>query len=298
MKSEYSIQFRVKSDEVIANLPISIRDSVKKIIQNDNMFSSIRLEETSEIAKILVKNEIQLGNESLIRLIRYHEFVEFNDIIDSKHYELKFISEEVALKRDPIYYYNTIVECEKCGRSIWIQSEKLELKRNIKNNLNITNNGEIIVNIKTRDLLSVDAENIDFRETNLRDAFQIITLKASLVKNNSFIVERDYCSKCNKPRIVKYENTNNVDLFDEKNDTPRIEKIARLDLVDFIPDISFSNYEFGTLGWIPEGAPQINNFKDRKYKTAFPKIIVSGKIAKLLLKYNSNILLQPCGANY
>jgi hypothetical protein len=281
------IQFNFLRDEVISYLPQKILNAIGDIIKNNKRFSSLTLERKDWIYNELLNNNIIKNNKNIIRLIREYESIDYNDINEKSYYELKLDSEddhEVDLLLDPSNYYNLNLECEHCGRYNWMQKSDIHLKKDIKNNIEETNNGEIVILKQFMDIMkNNNILNVNYRKTNKDNIFQVSINEHAIIEKNNMFIEQDFCSICNKPRIVKYEDTNKVSLFDSNKSKPRIERTPILAVKHINGDISYSNFEFGTIGRIPEGAPVINK-KEFTYKTSWKNIIISGRFGKLLFE--------------
>lgn len=293
-----TIQFRYKKDIIIKLLPSFVKERIKSIIKDGKFYASIYINNHDPDYDNVNELNIFCNNKSIIRLIQETIELEYMDIIDNNYYELYICSdrEEIKLIKDPISYYNINIECESCGRYLWIQKNDLSINKEISYSIDETNNGELLVLENfIDDLKLLKCNGIEFRKTNMIATNQLIIKNISEIKNNSYYKEFDICNICQKPRIVKYENSNGVDMFDEANNKAKIETSPILELQKVEGHISLTNVEFGTLGRIPEVLDYKINPYDFSFKTSHKKIIISGIVAKLLFKNKKhNFRILPC----
>ena len=277
------IQFGFSASKVLHELPDEIVNCIHSRIKEDTIFCSIELREDDPLYDELVNANILIGNTSLIRLVREYVALGMDDIVDAGYYELLIDTEEVNIV-NPSKYYNITEECKYCGRYVWTQVKDLEIDKDVKKPIGITNNSELLLSTDfQQQLVRANINNIGFRKTNKSNTVQLVLNNKSKLYKSSLLIEEGICSKCGKPRIQKYEKTNGVSLFSGISNKPRIEYFAILKLKNAVSDISFLDYEFGTLGRIPEGTSAPKDPFDFSFDTKFPKIVVSGKFAKMLI---------------
>jgi len=295
MKKRIFIQFRFNAGEVLSYLPKKLAYKVENIIKKSNIYSSVQLYD-EPLYDEMMKNNLIINNKSIIRLIRENIVLTKEDVKEEKFYEFVIETEEIELISDPKHYYKIKIECKYCGRDIWTQYKDLEIKKTINNCISVTNNSELLISKNIQELfIKNNIKNIGFRKTNNKKIIQMLLIKRSQMQENKFIIKESLCKKCGKPRIVKFENTNNVSLFNGLANAPRIEKDPIIYLKTAVKDISFTNYSFGTIGRIPEGVPSDKNYYDYSYRMSQPKIIISGKLANILYQEGcQGFRLIPC----
>lgn len=298
MKINSFIQFRFPWEQVVNHLSKEIIDKIIDTTDTKNRFPSCKTTNKEIIELIKKSNKIIEGN-SLVRGIREELQLEPNDISENDYYEFhyfkSFTKEALKLKTDPANYYSIEIECKQCGRFIWKQERNLEVKGKITNPMEVTENGEILISVKFKERLSNNIENVEYRKIDNLDAWQLISNETVEIIdiNNPYINSKSICSNCKKPRILVYENSNKVNLFTPPYDVPRIEKTPVLLLKEMKGDFAFTNLEFGTLGRIPEESPPISK-EEFTYKTSWPKIVISGKLCKILFEENiQNLIVTP-----
>lgn len=288
---ESQIVFRMDWQKTAKHLAPKIVEKITETINPGRDQSSIYLNSQDEITSLLKKVNIIINGQSLISLIRERIRVDEPDILLDNYYELQPYSDTIDVEKmkvfgNPSGYYDRHIECEHCGRYQWKQNKDLVLRNKMVNDFAQTDNGEILFSNRLKMITEKSKlQGFSFRRlAQDRNVWQLIPSKTATIKiPNKFLKEINKCTVCGKPRLLRYEDTNDKELFKPPYDRPRIERTPIVELQDITGDFSATELEFGTSGIRQEGSPPINVL-DFPYKRTNPKYFLSGKMCKVLLR--------------
>ncbi|MCP4985494.1 MAG: hypothetical protein GY928_05305 [Colwellia sp.] len=279
----------MKWEKLQKHISRDVAEVLESHLNSKAMFPSIILDSQDELAISIKDKNVIVDGSNIIRLIR--EIIHFDaaDIISNSVYE--FIpsvdrEEEIKLEGDPSDYYNLQIECKHCGRYKWIQNSDLKLNNSTMFDIDETESGEILISGKLKNVfVNEQLRGFSFRKiVDEENVWQLFPENQVTVKSpNKYVKEKDICSFCGKPRIIIYEDSNGIELFKPPFDIPRIERTPTLLLQNMPGDFSVTNTEFGTLGRLPEGSPDVAA-EEFSHKTSKPKWVMSGRMCKILYR--------------
>jgi len=286
MKTDLTIQFSVPFQHLKDHLTFSLWESLTELVTSTSRYSSLTLPISDPRVEIIQKENKLVHGNSLIRMIRETINLEDSDINLLESYVLLPASQsddEIALVGDKSSYYKIETECFECGRFKYEQCKNLRIAKSINAEFDETEYGDLIVSDRIKMAISNDGFiGLSFRRIdNTMDWWQ---LEADTTRRvhipGSTIVEREICKACGKPRIVAFENTNRVSLFESSQPVPRIEKTPVLAVENAVGDLSKTAIEFGCIGRRNEGAPPITHH----FRSSKPMWVISGRLGKRLFQ--------------
>ena len=285
--NQYYIQFRFPKSIIKEILGRDISQNIIDMIKDGKPYSSINLTCKKELFEKIILLDRMVEGKNIIRLYRENIFVPLEKIDDNSFYEVKLETDmQAKLQQKPSFFYHLSVVCSNCGVVQWKQKKNLLLRKKSNSDFIETDNGEIIVSKKIKEIFEKNSiSGFRIRNTNFPDLFQLEVTGLTSVIKNKFYFEKEYCSVCDRPRKIFLENSNGISLLSGSNTIPRIERTAFLEIDKPQKDFSLTKTEFGMIGRIPEGVRKIDPL-DVDSKTCWPSMIVSGKVAKILLQSN------------
>lgn len=293
MKQTLYVQFRFPANDVLRNLPRVLRSSVSALLEPGTHYCSLRVPSDTAVAQELRNDRTLVKGRSLIRLLREVTELQQEDIDEAECYVLKpaVSSEtEVRLSGRPARYYVQETACGHCGRFIWRQLSDLCIATDPASEFDETETGELLISRRLRTAL-LEAELSGFSVRSLHGCgttCQLVVDGMAVLEHPSpFVLERDSCRVCGKPRARSLDDSNGVDLFRPPFDTPRVERTPSVVLRSTSADCMWTDLEFGTLGQLPEGATPLDS-SEFTHRTSKPILVVTGRLVQLLYAQGIN----------
>lgn len=284
MKTSVTIQFAFPRDLVLREFVGDVRSKLQAELDDIN---SVEWDADDPLTSEVVAGNRFIQGRRLIRLLRFNTIAGPEELSDEDVFELLPAPERdsgLKLYAPPISFYRLQDVCVACAKAKWIQQKDLSLVEAPQTDIDLTENGEVIVNENVRRLIDGQGlTGVSFRPV-LYEAtiyYQMLPTVPARVVPPSPIQEYDHCSVCESPRTRALKASNGVDLYSPDNTETFEEQTPVLHVSDMPADLCFTDLEFGTLGRRPEGAPPVDPY-DFPYRASFPRWIISNAFAQIL----------------
>lgn len=284
MRTDVTIQFAFPRDVVLPEFVGDVRSRLQAGLDDIN---TVEWDAEDPLTGIVIAANRLVHGRRLIRLLRFNTIAGPEDLADGEVFELlpaPHRDSGIKLQGSPISFYRLQDVCANCAKAEWLQERDLVLRQKPKTDIDLTENGEVIVNEEVHRLIDGHAlTGVSFRPVLHKTAtyYQLLPTVPVHVVPPSPIHEFDHCSACGSPRTRALKQTNGIDLYSPDNTETFEEQTPVLHVSNIPADLSFTDIEFGTLGHRPEGAPPVDHC-DFPYRASYPRWMMSNTLAQVL----------------